>query len=369
MSGGGGSGSSSTTVQKADPWSGVQPGLMSLYGSAGTAFNAGGPQVYQGSSVAPLNSTQTQALSGLSSVGSGGLGPINAYQKNALDTANMQAGGQDMLGKQLTNYAMGQGDANGALASVANGQDASSKYLQSVLNPEYLNVNNNPSLQAAMNAANQNTTRNFNTAVMPGLASQFSAAGRFGSGAQSQGISDATNNLATQISGTNAGMASSAWSQLVNNQLGAAGTLGGLKNQAAGALSNSEMNAANIANSRQNTAMGMVPAMSQAGASNANIGLGAGTAQQTQDQATLADIISRFNATQQQPYNNLNWYSNILNGGMTLNGSSSTQTGGGASPLQSGLGGALGGAAIGGQLGGGYGAAIGGVGGGLLGLL
>ena len=44
MSSGGGGGTQ--TIQKADPWSGIQPYLNQLYGSSANWFNTGGPQYY-----------------------------------------------------------------------------------------------------------------------------------------------------------------------------------------------------------------------------------------------------------------------------------------------------------------------------------
>lgn len=57
MSGGGGS----TTVQKADPWSGIQPNLIQLYNQAYNASKTARPQ-YPGSSVVPMNQFQLNAL-------------------------------------------------------------------------------------------------------------------------------------------------------------------------------------------------------------------------------------------------------------------------------------------------------------------
>lgn len=44
-----------STVQKADPWSGIQPALTELYNSALQNFYGPGPQYYPGSTVAPLS--------------------------------------------------------------------------------------------------------------------------------------------------------------------------------------------------------------------------------------------------------------------------------------------------------------------------
>src|SRR5258708_6045492 len=221
MSGGGGS----TTTQKADPWSGVQPGLKNLYNNAGAQFAQGGPQVYQGNGVSPLNANQNQALGAMANIANGGLGVLNGYQANALNLNNNIAQGSDFESQYLSGMMQGNGPSGTALQQILNGSNGAvqgltqqmngqtnpEQALLAMLRPGYTNPANDPGLQAAMNAANHNTTRTFQTAVMPSIASQFSSAGRFGSGAQSQGVSDANNNLATQISGTNAQLANSAW--------------------------------------------------------------------------------------------------------------------------------------------------------------
>lgn len=55
MSGGGGS---STTVQKADPWSGVQPYLLQAYQDASQLYSGSSPQYYPGQEIAGFNPLQ-----------------------------------------------------------------------------------------------------------------------------------------------------------------------------------------------------------------------------------------------------------------------------------------------------------------------
>lgn len=366
-----GSGGSSTTVQKADPWSGLQPSLTNLYSSATDLSNSGGPQVYQGSSVSPITGAQQTGMTSLENIGNGGYGNLNPAQLTALYSTQQMADGSDPGNQLLWNLANGGGDSATMLKNIMGGNTDATQALTSMLSSNYTNPNNNPGFQAAMDAANQNTTRNFQTAVMPQLASQFSLAGRYGSGAQSQGISDATNNLATQISGSNATMAQNAWSQLTNNQLSAAGTLGSMQSSAAQQLGSQQLNAEQLLNSRQTGALQMLPSMALQGTQNANAAIQSGNMQQTQNQAELSSAINLFNANQQQPYQNIQWLNSILNGGLSLSGSTSTQTGGGASTLQSGLGGALSGAAVGNMIGGAgsSGGMYGAIGGGILGMI
>jgi len=55
MSGGGSSGGTSTTVQKADPWAGVQPYLTAGYKDATKLYEQGGPQYYPGQTYVNAN--------------------------------------------------------------------------------------------------------------------------------------------------------------------------------------------------------------------------------------------------------------------------------------------------------------------------
>lgn len=336
MSGGGGS---TNTIQSSTPWAGVQPGLSSLYNQAGWQFAAGGPQT-QIASVAPFTTAQNQGLQALTSIGNGGLGTLNGYQLQALqDTSQLaqgtDAGEQAQLGvlngtnpatQALTGLANGTAAPDQYLNGIASGAAAPDQYLQSMLSPSFTNVQNNPALNSAMNAANSNTNYNFTRDVMPGIASQFSAAGRFGSNAQTDAIGQATNNLATQISNTNAGMSLADLQQLQGLQAGAAGTLGNLESGAstslgnlqsgaAGALGGMDLNAAQGLNSTMGSATQLLPSMATQGVGNASNLLEAGTAEQTQWQNYLNQIAQQFNVNQMQPWNTLNMYGQLLAGG------------------------------------------------------
>src|ERR1700742_2412157 len=334
----GGGGQSTNTVQSATPWSGVQPGLLNLYGQGANLCAQGGPQVYPGAMVQPLNAPQSNALNSMINMGlNGGVGQLNPYQNLALGTTAQIAQGNDAWDNLLNTYANGGGLGNNGLEAIINGNATATQglgniisgqgpaaqglgniisgnnlgiqQLQSMMGSNYTNVANNPNLQSAMNAANYNTAFNFNNAVMPQLASQFSAAGRFGSGAQTEGINQATNNLASQISNTNAGMAESTYQTLLGNQLTAAqalpqlqgaaanelgqlqGTaasnLGAMQNQAASSLNSNEMAAAGLFNNRQGAALQLLPGLATQGYGNAQMALGAGNQFQQQAQNQL----------------------------------------------------------------------------------
>src|SRR5213079_1879183 len=63
MSGGGSGGGSSTTVQKADPWAGVQPYLAQGYQQLSSLYQPGqGPQYYPGQTLATPNINEVQGI-------------------------------------------------------------------------------------------------------------------------------------------------------------------------------------------------------------------------------------------------------------------------------------------------------------------
>lgn len=113
------------------------------------------------------------------------------------------------------------------------------------------------------------------------------------------------------------------------------------------------------------SAMGMMPALAQAGQMPGQTALQYANWDRGVREDALQSNIDRFNYNTNQPYDQLNWYSNLING-TAGQGGTVTQSGGGGSRAGSALGGAMGGAQIGSSFGP-WGALIGGVGGGLLG--
>lgn len=372
--GGSGGGGNSTTVQKADPWSGVQPYLQQLYSQAGGLAQSGGPQVYQGETYAPLNSTQYGTIS--RAIGQSYDSGVN---RQALDEANNIGAGNDRVSNALRVAMEGTDQTGQAYTKIINGQDATSKYLTSAVNGDYLN--GNPYLTKAMDAANSDTMRNFQTAVMPSLASQFSAAGRYGSGAQMQGVSDATNNLAKQISNTNAGIMNGNYQNERNIQNGAATSLGTYLQNAIGGLQGQQATARAGLGTLETSIIPIQQALTQAGYNNNwnNIQnmAGVGDVLQQNQQGIDTANANQFNANATRPYSNLNWLNSILSGGMSLNGqSSSTNQSSSGGGLRGALGGAGAGAATGAAIGSvvpgigtAIGAGVGALGGALMGVL
>lgn len=157
MSKGGGGNTKTKTVN--EPWSGVKPYLLGGYKDAKALYEEGAPEYY------PWQTTS----------------PMSSYSKNSLDATAQRAA----YGSDLTRSAQGQ--------------------LQDTINGDYLN--SNPYLQGAIDAAVQPITNAFRSEVMPGIDSNFSAAGRYGSGLQGEAYDDANAQLAQQIGNVSTQMA------------------------------------------------------------------------------------------------------------------------------------------------------------------
>lgn len=274
------------TTTTSEPWSGVQPYLTGAYGQAQALYNRGAPGYYPGQTVAPMSS----------------------YTKNSLDaTAQRAAYGSDMV-------------------RTAQGQ------LTSTMNGDYLNAGN-PYFQGAVNAATRPMINAFNDQVMPGLDSNFSSAGRYGSGAHALASSDAGAQLTDQIGDVSSQMAYQNYGDERQRQIQA------------------QMFAPQLAREDYND-------LAMLGA--------AGQGYDQYNQGLINANIDRFNYNNNAQWNFLNDYIGLLNGAV---GGSSTTTGtqpSSSSPITGAVGGALAGAGTGstfGPMGTAAGAIIGGIGG------
>lgn len=274
--------------QTTEPWSGVRPFLKSGYQDAQNLYKQGAPDYYPGQIIAPMSN----------------------YTRASLDSMAQRAAS----GSDLTRAAQGQ--------------------LTDTLSGQYLEQGN-PYLQNAISAATRPMINAFNDQVMPGLDSNFSSAGRYGSGAHAMASADAGAQLQAQIGDVASNMAYQ-----------------------------------NYGDERQNQIRGMLFAPELAQQDYRDIGMlgqaGAGYDQWNQNQIN-ADI-QKYNYMQNKDWNFLNDYIGLLNG---ATGSSSTttqpsQSGGIGGALTGGLGGALAGASLGSVIPG-IGTGIGALGGALLG--
>lgn len=283
------SGGSQTTVQKTEPWSGQIPYLLGdegksiagLFPEANRLYQSPGPLYFPGQTVAGIAPEREMAL--------------QAQAARARSGSPLMAAGASELGRTL-----GGGYLNG-----------------------------NPHLQTAIDAATRGVTRNYQTAVAPGIDSSFSLAGRYGSGAHAAVHDTAQRNLAAQLGDV----------------------AGNLAYQGYGAERANMLNALNA-----------VPAFAQADYADIAQLDAAGRAREAMAQALLNDQVARWNFAQQMPADKLRQYAGLIQGNY---GGTQTTT----APYSSGAG-ILGGVSSGAGLGsafGPWGTLIGGALGGLLG--
>lgn len=334
----GGGGGQTTTTTKADPWVGQQPYLQSVFGGAQNAYNnyAANPSA----SVAGFTPMQQQAMGITQNVANGtnfGYSPAlnNATANYTTNLANGAYLNANPANSQLSGLG-NNGTGNASLSNFASG-----------------GMMSNPYETGALNAANNAITRSYQTATAPQTASAFEAAGRYGSGAYGNAVSQNQQDLATQLGNTDASLVNNIYQQNMGNMLSAAGTQSGQQLGALSGLSGNyntasqqqlagSMNAPNVVNSINSAATNLY---------------NMGGNQQSLNQAQI-------NA----PWQLLNNYSNLIQG--QYGGQSSTSQPYYQNQLAGGLGGALGGAATGAMLGSavpGIGNVAGAIGGGLVG--
>lgn len=438
MSKGGGT---QTVTQNSDPWSQAQPYLLDLMGSAQNLYaNRVGQEYYPFSTVVPfsdqtemgLQAIENRALSG-SPVTDGARGFLsNAFGGNpyagqlqgiASGSLNNQGGGYGLMSNVANGAALndnpygtavgsflggGGNDPAAYWAEIAGkgGLDNNNPYmgtLQQTAQGQFLNAN--PYLDAAMQKAANFVTDNVN--------SNFSMAGRWGSGAHQdvlqQGLGDIANQMlmsnyqserqnqlgaAGQIVGQSQsdldrrlqglGLYSNINQSDLSRDFSAANTLyGGYANDKGLTLSAinalSGMDAGNA--DRQFTAANnlysgfgndyanmlraatIAPDFAQSDYNDAQMLMNAGSTRESMANAYLADLMGRYDFQNQAPWNALNNYNSIVNsfGGL---GGTSTQTGPrtGTSAFNQAIGSGLGLAGLGQMLGlWGTGAATGGL--------
>lgn len=267
MSGGGGG--NTQTIQKADPWSGQQGYLADLFAKAKQRNDSGGAKYFPGSTIQQIDPATHQGLQ---------------YAQN-------------VAGGAMTQQA----------AQVASGQ-------QALLGA--WDVNNNPNLQNAINAAIQPTIRQFTDAG--GELSQIRSAAMLNGGqgnSTRQGVAEgiALDRLQQNTLGIGAQMAQAAYGQ-------------GLEATARGVALSPTANQAFL---QPGTTLDAV-----------------GQERRALEQQFIDDAVQRWNYAQQIPDANLARYQSLINGGF---GGTSITDGSApkANPVLTGLGGAAMGAYIG----------------------
>lgn len=356
---GGKGGGSTTTVQKADPWSGQQPYLSEVFRQAAQLYHTGqlSPDYYPGQTVAGQSDWTTQALEMQAERAQNGSPFIN----NAANSMNSLTIGETLTGNQGLNrlnsltYDDSSGEALKNLASSYDNQGLN------VLNE--LSSADNPYVDELYNRANSQTQAAIN--------GNFSAAGRYGSGAHAAASADAASNLAQNM-----------YSELWDKRADAAQAAGQLYNQSeqtvadmlasAGQLYNqgfnAQANAAQASGQLFNQGTGQQIAAAQTGQQLANqaytdsaaLSEAGGILDDYNQQLINADI-DRWNYDQNKALQALQNYNNLIQGSY---GGTTTSTGKQSSGST--LGNVLGGALTGGGLGAGIAAAGGATGSALL---
>ncbi len=282
----------STSVQSADPWSGVQPALREMYAAALQNFQGSGPQYYPGQTVAPQSPVTQQAQQGIYDIATQPNQLLGAAQGQAADTLNGQYFGANPAMQGL--YATGSG--------------------------QYLN--SNPYLDETFNRASDAVGKQFSKNVMPSIASMFSSAGRYGSNQMAEGMGqaqerygDTLNNLATDIYGGNYGRER----VLQQQALGEMGSQFGRERLL------------------QSQAMGAAPGLAQADYFDMGQLMGLGTSQDVYNQRVLGADVDRYNYGQNAPNAELEFLRSILQGGGGMGGTTTQSSSG--NPLMGALGG------------------------------
>lgn len=253
-----------TVSQVSAPWGPQQPFLEAGFNAAKTDVLNKPGSYFPGSTVVPFSNQTNAALQGIE------------------DRARA---GNPLVG-------IGQN----AIASTASG---------SMLNA-------NPYLNEAINIANRPVQDQFLQNVLPGISSQFSAAGRYGSGAQQAVTKQATDQLLRQMSDNATGMSY----QNFNNE-----------------------------RARQLQAAALAPSLAEADYADLQKLGGVGAAREGQAAQELNDQIARHNYAQEEPYDRIARYMGLIGGQY---GGNQVTTGpaqggsGGSSVFGNALGGALG---------------------------
>lgn len=392
MGGGGSKGGDTTTVQKADPWSGVQGYLSRGYGVldrlytekdpvTGKYMLQEGPQYFPGQTVATPNALEQTGqgmqldqlgnMAGLGAAGAGGVGTMlgqgglgGMYGLGAaMNAANTLSGyGASTFGQGMGTAGLGTGGALQGMQHLLGAGD----------------VQNNPYFASAMQAAIRPVQEQFTEQVLPGIRQGAIGAGQMGGSRQGIAEGIATRGYLDTIGDITANMGSQAYGQGLQAVQAGAGIGQGLLSGGAGL--------AGMGIGAQGAAGGLGQGLFGSGLESVGRGTAlAPTAQQglltpgmaaeqigqqrtADEQAQIDAEMQRWNYGQQLPYSMISDYLAILSGApggttaSTMSGPSQQR-----SALMGGLGGAMSGAGMGSMFGP-WGTAIGAIGGGLYGL-
>lgn len=386
-SGGGKGPSGNTTTTTVNPTQQAQlPYLTTGWGAAQDLFTNNPYTYFPGQTLATPNywlpqgyntlatagQTGSDMLSGINSMFSGITGSgNNLYASPAYSglvdlasgtNANLLSSGANVTGlSSLGNQAAANPYTTqlAQLAQEAGVHDYGMNQLQNTASGMYLN--SNPYLDDMFGSASGAVTRAYQTATAPGTASSFSGAGRYGSGAYANSVSQNQQDLGSTLGNLSANIyggnyqaerarqdaASQALSALMQQNYGLQGNLlnqagnqylSGLGQAAQDYLSSGQLALANAGmqqnalnslqsgyqagNSNQLQALALAPSMLSAQSIPSQQMVQAGQGLTGLDQAQIQDEMNRFYGTQQAPWQNLTQYMNAI--GQPTTGSGST---------------------------------------------
>lgn len=409
-------GGSQQVVQKNDPWEGVQPHLLGMYSAAGDWFNNGPRGFYTGQTLAGVPQQMESAMQMMEArarAGSptlrGAHGTVSNIQSGAYTGGNPLMTGA-ALGQNR--YAMGDNQRDNWYANdngikqniIAGGQllrdnpFAQNSRINSNRTAMGEFLGSNPYLRSMVEGATRSVKDDFMESIAPSLASQFSAAGRTGSGAHMGAFAGASSKLAERLGDISAGL----FGQSYENERGRMAAAEEAERQRQAMAYEAERGAqrqslsdeygrkfaaytgerglsANAYEAERGAyrdmwskdpslrlqAAGMVPALAAADYMDADRLMGVGLQRRQIEQESLDDQRMRYDYNRDEPLQRLLSYNSILQGATPY--ASSQQSGSNKQPynrLTGAIGGGLGGYALGNLMGfGPVGAVLGGLGG------
>lgn len=322
-------GGTQTVVEKNDPPAIVAPHLDRLYSAAGHWFNQGPQGQFPGEVAAhvPWNMRQGLAMT------------RDATYRNA---PYRQAATDNLQSILKNEWLNGNPFASGAMERA--NPTAAGAFL-----------NGNPHIDRMVDAATRDVREEFMESIAPSLASQFSAAGRTGSGAHVGAFGAATGKLAGRLGDISANIRGTAYENERNRMA-----------QAFEAERARRFNAYESEQGRKVQASAMMPSMLQMGYLDADKMMQAGALERDMEQERIDREMERWYKGKDEPLNRMMAYSSILQGATPYMSSSQTQSSAQKyNRLSGAIGGGLGGYALGSVLGGfgPMGAALGALGG------
>jgi hypothetical protein len=300
MSGGGGS--STNTVQNADPWSGQQPYLQYGFQQAQNNYQTP-PEFYPGATYTPFSNQTEQAMGMAQNRALSGSPVENAMQGYVTNTLN------NTPGSGTQGYLQGlMNNGNSQLNKTAAGG-----YLGS-----------NPYLDGVYKNAASRVTETFNDQVMPGINASFGRAG--GSGSQIRG--EIATDAAGELSQTLGQMASNIYGNDYANERNRMLQAGGMQSQLGLGAANAQNQLLNTQGGIQRGAAALAP--TAAGFDWQNIGQLANVGGQVEGKANqvLQDDMARWNYAQNLPDQQLANYITAIQG--NYGGSTQTSQSGGS---------------------------------------